>query len=473
MCIVIRFFALPAVAVSLLTGCAGTLAARVVRAPNQASAGEFPARTSVPSGLPQDGSIMARRIAVDSGSTSIRAIIVEPTTEPRYSYELMSGDTIWVGERPPVTLRAPLGTVVMLHGLWGRSEQLQAHALALANAGFRCVLLDLRGHGESTGATVSFGRQEARDVNEALGRLRAAGVLTGRVALFGCSYGGSVALMAAAAEAPGFIAGVVAVAPFARLREVAPNFADRFVPWWAGWLVTRGLVDRVVVAMGEQAGFDPERDSPLAAAPQVRCPVLLLHGAEDDLVPPAQSALLAAALGGPVRCMLIPGQEHIREVIDPGLSLPLALPWLGQLLAPGAFVCTDGPLLGWVGEPLASVQASWAWRVSPVDRTSDWPRPAGGRNLRTWVELPLAWLGRDLQVDLGTVTGADRTWYEDIEIGHTPDLLPNLQLFRRHVIPGWANWRGRGELTVRLETRVEGHGIRWANGGVGLVQPVP
>ena len=469
----IGFLALPAIAVWMSTGCAGTLAARVVRAPNHAGAAELPARTSVPSGLPQDGSITARRFAVDCGATSIRALIVEPTTEPRFSYELVSGDTIWVGERPPVRLRAPLGTVVLLHGLWGRSEQLQAHALALANAGFRCVLLDLRGHGESTGATVSFGRQEARDVSEALGRLRAAGVLSGRVALFGCSYGGSVALMVAAIEAPGAIAGVVAVAPFARLREVAPNFADRFVPWWAGWLVTHGLVDRVVAAMGEQAGFDPERDSPLAAAPQVRCPVLLLHGAEDDLVPPAQSAQLAAALGGPVSRVLVPGQEHIREILDPGLSLPLALPWLGRLLAPGAFVCTDGPLLGWVGEPLASMRATWAWRAAPVDRTGEWPRPAGGRNLRTWIEMPFSWLGRDLQLDLGTVSGADRTWYDGVEIGQTPDLLPNLQLFRRYRIPGWANWRGRGALTVHLATKKEGEGLRWANGGVGLVQPVP
>ena len=153
--------------------------------------------------------------------------------------------------------------------------------------------------------------------------------------------------------------------------------------------------------------------------------------------------------------------------------MPLALPWLGQLLAPGAFVCTDGPLLGWVGEPLAAVQATWAWRAAPVDRTSDWPRPAGGRNLRTWVEVPLAWLGRNLQVDLGTVRGADRTWYEGIEIGHTLDLLPNFQVFRRYVIPGWANWRGRGALTLRLETRKEGDGIRWANGGVAVVQAVP
>jgi hypothetical protein len=302
-----------------------------------------------------------------------------------------------------------------------------------------------------------------------LSRLRAAGALAGRVAVFGCSYGASVALMATAWGPRDDIAGVVAIAPFARLRDVAPNFADRFVPWWARWVVTRGLVDRVVTAMGEQAGFEPERDSPLAVAPQVRCPVLLLHGADDDLVPPAQSELLAAALGGPVQRVVVPGQEHIREVIDPGLSVPVALPWLGRLLAPGLFVCTDGPLLGWVGEPLAPVRATWAWRPAPIDRTSDWPRPAGGRNLRTWVGVPVAWLGRDLQLDLGTVSGSDRTWYDGIEIGQTADLLPGMAVFRRYHIPAWANWQPRGTLTIHLETRAEGHGIRWSHGGVALV----
>lgn len=460
----VRRFAL-LVPLVTLASCAGPIAARVVRAPNHAIAGSLPAQTTAPQAL--GGALSAgvgvRRVPVDGGRISLRAVVIEPADEP---FAPDGAEAEQWRRLPPITVRRPLGTVVVLHGLWGSAEITAPHGACLANAGFRCVLIDLRGHGESTGATISFGKHEADDLRDVLRILRADGTISGPTALVGFSYGASVALMAAG-QGIG-VRGVAAVAPFARLRDVAPNFARAFVGWLA-WFATEGLADRVVARAGELGGFDPLADSPLAAAPAVRMPVLLVHGEKDTLVPPEQSALLDATLGGPHRRVLVPGQDHIEEVLDPGLSLPALLPWLERLLAPDAYRSVDGPLVGWTGEVLAPLSAAWAWRSAPADRTADWPRPAGGRNVRTWATVPPAWIGRDLELLLGTVTRADETYAGGVRIGGID--VVGLPVCRVHRVPGWLVG-AHVEFTVRVLADKPGDGIRWAGGGTALLRPV-
>ncbi len=461
-----------------LSGCANAIARHVVRAPNHAWADRLPLQTSVPAtlGMSLAEAVSVRRITVASGALSLRAVVVEPTDAPWMPWTLRD-EEVWCHAWPMTRVLPPIGTIVLLHGLGGSSELTSPHAACFANAGFRCILLDLRGHGESTGKAVSFGRHEAADVREALQRLAATGALKPPVAVVGCSLGGSVALMTAAAmssasqgvghaEDP-VLAGIVAIAPFARLRDVAPFFAKRFVGW-LNWVTTDALVDRVVEAIGRAADFSPEADSPLAWAHQVRQPVLLIHGVDDDLVPATQSALLAPALAGPVQRVLIPGQEHIRTVLDPGLTMPAMLAWVERLMTPDAYRALDGPLLGWVGDAQAPVRATWAWRATPADRTAMWPRPAGKRNVRTWVRIPPAWLGRDLIFDLGTIEGDDQTWCSGQRLGGGRQTV-GMQLFRRYVVPGWLTTPTL-EFTIQITASRPDAGIRWAAGGTALLK---
>lgn len=49
---------------------------------------------------------------------------------------------------------------------------------------------------------------------------------------------------------------------------------------------------------------------PAEWAGQCKVPVLILHGADDAVIPPGESETLAAALGGPVDRIVYPGQGH-------------------------------------------------------------------------------------------------------------------------------------------------------------------
>src|SRR5207244_1942766 len=62
-------------------------------------------------------------------------------------------------------------TVVLLHG-YGVAQVARAPwAVRLAQEGWRCVLVDLRGHGKSTGRRIYFGLRESRDLSQLLDRL--------------------------------------------------------------------------------------------------------------------------------------------------------------------------------------------------------------------------------------------------------------------------------------------------------------
>ena len=67
-------------------------------------------------------------------------------------------------------------------------------AVRLAEDGWRCVLVDLRGHGKTNGRRIYFGVQEARDLGQLLDRLARDGELAGPVAVVGESYGAALAL---------------------------------------------------------------------------------------------------------------------------------------------------------------------------------------------------------------------------------------------------------------------------------------
>jgi pimeloyl-ACP methyl ester carboxylesterase len=85
----------------------------------------------------------------------------------------------------------------------------------LAQEGWRCVLVDLRGHGKSTGRRIYFGVQEARDLSQLLDELARDGQLARPVATLGESYGAALALRWKGLDPR--VGPVVAIAPCAVL----------------------------------------------------------------------------------------------------------------------------------------------------------------------------------------------------------------------------------------------------------------
>lgn len=206
--------------------------------------------------------------------------------------------------------REPRGTVVLLQGYSAYVRQnsyLWPWAGVFADAGYRVVMPDLRGHGDSTGDRFTWGVVEARDVSQLVDELDRAGLLAGKLAVFGHSTGGSVAIATAVVDRR--VAAVIAVSPWATMREAVGGFVNwRLRP--LRWLFNDAVLDRATELAGRLARFDPHRADAVTWISQTRVPVLLLHGEKDQVVSVDHSRQLYAARPQNSRLVIFEGRDH-------------------------------------------------------------------------------------------------------------------------------------------------------------------
>jgi len=216
----------------------------------------------------------------------------------------------------------PRATVLVLHGIRDSRESMRGWGELLAGAGMRAVLVDLRGHGRSTGDVLSYGVFDARDLASVVDGLEARGLRAGRVGALGISYGAAVAIEWAGRDAR--VDRVVAIAPFASLAEVVPGYTPVPVPDL--------FASRAIALAGRWGGFDPDEASPRSAIAHTAARVLLFHGTEDERIAPRQSGELLAAARDHAELVLVDGASHETIGADPGGQLRArTLAWLGEL----------------------------------------------------------------------------------------------------------------------------------------------
>lgn len=189
----------------------------------------------------------------------------------------------------------PRGTIVFLHGVTDNRGSAAGIAARLVPMGFDVVAFDGRAHGESTGEACTYGYYEKADLARVLDVLTRPPFI-----LMGQSLGAAVALQTAALDRR--VAGVVAIAPFSDLRTAARERAPFFA--------SRGDLDEAFRLAEAEGRFRVDEASPVAAAPRITAPVLLIHGDHDEETPHAHSERILAALTGPKRLITIPGGGH-------------------------------------------------------------------------------------------------------------------------------------------------------------------
>ncbi len=222
----------------------------------------------------------------------------------------------------------PRGTIVLLHGIRMDRRSLSGMADTLCGAGYRAVLLDLRGHGASSGRYLTYGQDEARDVSQVLDALEAGGIRLGPVGVFGFSYGAAVSLDVAARDRR--VKTAIAVSPFASVREVVRDYQSKYLRGPLKWLPDRWFQAALDDA-GRISSFDPDRAGPENSIALGAAPLLLIHGDADRQVQLRHSQKLEALAGPRARLVVVPGATH-DSVLSHSAVTRETLAWLGQHL---------------------------------------------------------------------------------------------------------------------------------------------
>ncbi len=183
-------------------------------------------------------------------------------------------------------------TWLWFHGNAGNiGHRVTELALLHHRLGVNLLVFDYQGYGKSQGTPSEQGTY--RDARAAFNYLQErSGVAAENIVYFGHSLGAAVAVELATAH---IAMGMVLVSPFASVTDMARIVFPR-APF--GWLVRKkyNSLDRIS---------------------NVRCPLLILHGENDGLVPISQARKLFDAANAPKRFQALPETTH-NDAFDQG-----------------------------------------------------------------------------------------------------------------------------------------------------------
>ncbi len=254
-------------------------------------------------------------VKLDPAKPGIDALTVKAVPEPKDTF----------------TPLAEPRTIILLHGYSVTKELMAPWALVLAEAGYRVVAVDLRGHGLSTGSRVSFGKYETVDLSQMLDYLIAERLCEPRVGVLGISFGATLAMHWAARDAR--VATVVAIAPYNHFQDALVRFAKALHIW-----VPRGIVDHAITLAAHELDINWADWSGEAAARQLKVPVLLVGGGEDPISRPDDIERMKSLAPPGSDAIIIPEADHFAVGYwFKGLAGPVKA-WFGSHLAGAAAV---------------------------------------------------------------------------------------------------------------------------------------
>jgi hypothetical protein len=207
-----------------------------------------------------------------------------------------NGEDIWfkvaTGERVHgwfirAQTQPAFATVLYCHGNGGNLTDVAWVAENLSKHDLNVLIFDYRGYGRSEGKlTDEWGLYaDTEAAYEYLRRER--GVKPEKLVLYGQSLGSTVAIDIASRQSCGALIVESGLSSASDMGAVA-------IPWLPRWLHWLG-----------KNRFESTRK-----IAEVKCPVLVTHGTDDDVIPVDQGRKLYEAAAGPKELMIVTGGDH-------------------------------------------------------------------------------------------------------------------------------------------------------------------
>lgn len=205
----------------------------------------------------------------------------------------------------------PRGTVILFHGVGGTRMNNIDEANEFRYKGYRVMMLDFRGHGNSGGSTTTIGMREAEEVKLAFDYVEGLGEKN--IFLFGSSMG-AVAVARAVAKYQLQPSGLILEMPFYSLQTYLKARAGQI------GFPTQPFAFFTTFWIGVEKGFNGFSHRMTRYMKEVKCPVLLQWGTLDAYVNEEETGEIFEATASPRKKLVVyNGAEHeslLRK--DPG-----------------------------------------------------------------------------------------------------------------------------------------------------------
>jgi uncharacterized protein len=222
-------------------------------------------------------------ITAFTSASATPCLMVRPANSPGEAYKSRQLRASLTNRGVPLPAWGEIrGTVILLHGHTGRKEDHLPICERFCAAGFRCILVDLPGHGDNPSPIATFGKNEAQLIESIYEDAHITfGFPNQPALLFGVSQGGAIALQTAARHPERWTA-VASAAAFSSLDRPIRHSAETF---HAG-LRPLAPVNTFAVECGAwcRGGMWPAKIRPSNDAVHLTMPVMIIHGEMDRFI---------------------------------------------------------------------------------------------------------------------------------------------------------------------------------------------
>jgi uncharacterized protein len=195
--------------------------------------------------------------------------------------------------------------LLFCHGIAGNRSHFLSSAAKASAAGWHCLLLDGRAHGESGGDFCTFGYFEEKDLKLVVDSLEKRFPKIGKIGIWGASLGGAIALQCL--ENDERLDFGIIESTFTDLPTIISDyqkqlfFSIRIPP----------ASQKALKKAGEIGQFEPETVRPLDAAKNIEQPMLMIHGDADEKISFKYGRQIFENLASPKKSFLpVKGAHH-------------------------------------------------------------------------------------------------------------------------------------------------------------------
>lgn len=197
--------------------------------------------------------------------------------------------------------------VVGCHGYTSRGlSDFAALSYFYHNLGFDCLIVDHRAHGESEGDYVGFGILDRFDCLEWIKYIVKRFNNKKEIILHGISMGATTALMTAGfEELPEAVKGIISDCAFTSPYDVFAHILKR--DYKLPPFPVMNINDKMCKA---KAGYGFQDYSTITAMKNTKCPILFIHGEDDNFVPTWMSQKNYDVCNAPKKLLIVKNAGH-------------------------------------------------------------------------------------------------------------------------------------------------------------------